>query len=473
MQQVLQDFFKAVRSRDITISAAESIEASRTLDLVGFADRKVLKAALGTTLAKSWDEKQRFDECFEAFFTFDSFQSDSEANHPEAATDSDAQPSSEAGTPDAADGDAPAEYEGESELVRMVLNNDRVSLANEMQRAAQEVGVTDIWLFTQKGIYTQKILREMGAQQINEEIAGLADRDCPRAAAQANLLRRVRKHLMQQVQNFVEQQLSLYGSGTSKRLREEFLMNARLSNVERRDFHRMHEIVRRLAKKLSDTHAKKRKQVQRGVLDFRKTLRKNVAYDGVLFETFWKTKNMDRPRIVCICDVSGSVADYSRFLLLFLYSLKDVLAQIDSFAFSSHLVDINEIFDEYPVEAAIEVALKEGGGGSTDYGQMFEDLKSTRIEHADNLRNIDHRTTVLILGDARNNYGDPRTDILKLVYQRAKRVIWLNPEPQVTWNTGDSVVNQYRPYCHLVRECSTIKQLEAMVDNLLKFSLAG
>ncbi|MCC6530528.1 MAG: VWA domain-containing protein [Pseudomonadales bacterium] len=471
MQQMLQDFFKAVRSHDITISAAESIEASRTAELIGFDDREILKLALSVTLAKSVDEKARFNDCFDEFFTFNSFQQGEESASsasPAKAPANESQPPGQS-----AEEQVASHYEGKSELVKMVMERNRVALANEMKRAARSVGVTDIWLFTQKGIYTQKILKEMGMQEINQEIAELANTTCPRGKAQAALLRQVRKLLLEEVRSFVEQQLSLYGSGTSKRLREEFLMNTRLSNIERRDFHRMHEIVRRLAKKLSDTHAKKRKQTQRGVLDFRKTMRRNVAYDGVMFETYWKTKNLERPRIVCICDVSGSVSAYARFLLLFLYSLNDVLMQIDSFAFSSHLVDVNDIFKEHPVEQAIELALKEAGGGSTDYGQMLRDLKQNRIENSDNLRNIDHRSTVIILGDARNNYGEPRLDVMKLIYQRAKRVIWLNPEPQISWNTGDSVIGKYRPFCHLVKEANTIKQLEGLVDNILKHSLAG
>ena len=453
MQAVLEDFLKAVRSHDITVSSAESIEAGHTFELIGFENREILKYALSATLAKNLEERESFSKCFDGFFSFESFKERTEHAEEEKQIAQEL-----------------AEYQGDSELVKMMLAKDQVALSNKMKQAAREVGITDIWFFTQKGIYSQKIMKEMGSGQIGEEIAALSGGTCPTAAAQANQLRQVRKALQGEVQNFVEQQLAIYGANTNKRLREEFLTNARLSNVERRDFHRMHEIVRKMAKRLSDTYSKKRKQTQRGQLDFRKTMRKNVAYDGVPFETFWRTKNVDKPKIVAICDVSGSVSDYSRFLLLFLYSLKDVLSRIDSFAFSGSLVEVNTIFDDYAVEQAIEVALKEGGGSSTDYGQTFMDLKRDRLENANNLLNIDNKTSVIILGDARNNYGDPRTDILKLVFQRAKRVIWLNPEPVIAWNTGDSEMDKYRPYCHLVSECSTIKQLNNMIDDMLKVS---
>ena len=111
--------------------------------------------------------------------------------------------------------------------------------------------------------------------------------------------------------------------------------------------------------------------------------------------------------------------------------------------------------------------MAEHGFGGSDYGGMLLDLER------DCLRGIDHRTTVLILGDARNNNLDPRSHILQQVHQRAKRVIWLNPEPESFWNTGDSVMRNYRPYCHLAKTCNTLDHLERLLDDLLRAATAS
>ncbi|MCC6295331.1 MAG: VWA domain-containing protein, partial [Pseudomonadales bacterium] len=170
--------------------------------------------------------------------------------------------------------------------------------------------------------------------------------------------------------------------------------------------------------------------------------------------------------VLVLCDVSGSVQAYSRFLLLFLHSLNDVLQRIDSYVFTGALAPVNHIFDSYPVAEAIDRIMAEHGFGGSDYGGMLRDLER------DCLDAIDHRTTVLILGDARNNQLDPCSHILRQVRERAKRVLWLNPEPESFWGTGDSVMRQYRPHCHVARTCNTLEHLERLLDDLLKSATA-
>ena len=458
MQQTIEDFFKAVRAADIEISVADAIEASNTIKLVGFHSRSLLKDALSVTLAKTADEEETLEECFDQFFSFEAFQQGGD----DLTTADELLEQQDDGEQDAPAGGDTQEYDGESKLAKMLLNNEKAELAKGMKEAARELNMTDIWFFTQKGIYTQKIMKQMGVEKLNQEIARLGKGDCPSSIAQANSLRQGRKRLFYEIQNFVEQQLTLYGKTASEKMHQQYLQQMKLSNIEHRDFNNMAIIVQKMAKRLSTMHSKKKKQKQRGQLDFRKTLRKNVAYDGVMFETFWKTKVVNKPRIITICDVSGSVKSYSRFLLLFLYGLSEVLSRIDSYAFTNSLIDISDVFDDYPVEQAVEVAMERVGQGSTDYGQTFLEFKMECMDKLDN------KTTVLILGDARNNDGDAQIPVMKDIYKRAKRVIWLNPEPRTFWGTGDSEMLNYLPYCHVAKECNTIKHLERMVDNLLK-----
>jgi uncharacterized protein with von Willebrand factor type A (vWA) domain len=165
---------------------------------------------------------------------------------------------------------------------------------------------------------------------------------------------------------------------------------------------------------------------------------------------------------MAVCDVSGSVARVSRFLLMFLYSLHDVLPEVRSFAFSDRLGEVTELFEQEDVEDALAETLKRHGGGSTDYGRAFEDLEAIAID------DIDHRTTVLILGDARSNFGNPRADILRVIHDRARRVIFLNPEPKTMWNSGDSEMRRLSPHCDVSLICASLKDLERVVSDLLR-----
>ncbi|RLA18106.1 MAG: hypothetical protein DRQ56_08205 [Gammaproteobacteria bacterium] len=463
MQQTLEDFFKVVRSAGVNVSIADSIETCKTVELVGYSDRGILKDALALSLAKTQDEKEKLYECFDQFFSFDAFQKtalidDEKASAEKPSTES--QPVEEKMTAE----QAMAEYTGDLELAKMLLRKDKAELAQSMKKAAREVGITDIWLFTQKGINTQKIMNEMGLRELNQEIALLGRGDCPAERALAGALRTAQKYLFQEVRNFVEQQLAMFGKTASQKIHEDFLKSSRLSNIEKHDFQVMIKIVRKMAKRLSSIHSKKRKRKDRGKLDFRKTLRSNVAYDGVMFNIFWKSKVVDKPRILALCDISPSVSSYSRFLLLFLYSLSDVLDRIDTSVFTNSLIDVNDIFEEYPVQKAVDKIVNELGMGGSDYGNTLLDLKN------DYMDKIDNKTTVIILGDARNNNLAPQTEVMKLLYQRAKRVIWLTPEMESFWGTGDSEMLKYKPYCSIVKECNTINHLEQMVDTILKVS---
>jgi uncharacterized protein with von Willebrand factor type A (vWA) domain len=170
--------------------------------------------------------------------------------------------------------------------------------------------------------------------------------------------------------------------------------------------------------------------------------------------------------VVAICDVSRSVKTVSRFLVLFLYSLNEILEKIRTFIFCSNLIEVTPVFDEYPVEEAV-AKIDTGTGldivmGRTDYGGALLDFKENELDA------VTDKTTVLILGDARNNYGDPRTEILREIKERSRRLIWLNPESEPFWGTGDSEMKKYLPHCHLVRKCNTLYHLERLVEVLMR-----
>ena len=163
---------------------------------------------------------------------------------------------------------------------------------------------------------------------------------------------------------------------------------------------------------------------------------------------------------MAICDVSGSVAAYAKFLLMFLYALQDLLPRTRSFAFSAALGEVSDLFAQLPVEEAIErVNLKYGG--ATDYGRALQDFSDLALAE------VNSATTVIILGDARNNQADLKVYLLGEIKARARQVIWLNPESLRLWGTGDSEMLQVERHCHMARECNNLRQLEKIVDKLL------
>ncbi len=456
LQQPLEHFIKALRAADIRVSVAEAMEAHEVVATVGYTDRTLLKDALSITVAKSEEEKDRFEDTFELYFARNEFR-----DPPSDGEDGDE--AGDAAMPEFPDG----QQATGTELADLLLEGDRQAMATAMEQAAAQVGVGNIRFFTQRGFFARRLLDQMGLRELEQLIAsiGMGKEFAEMDGAGPSLrgaLEQGRAMLLDEARSYVDRQYELYARAAGEQLREEFLEQTSLGNIDRRDFERMSRIVRRMAKKLAARYMRRHRQARRGQLDIRRTLRVNMANDGVPFQTVWKTKKVDRPKIIAICDVSRSVAAAAQFLLLFLYSLNEVISQLRSFAFSSHLVEVSDKLEDHDVDEAIPLILKEVGFRPTDYGQAFRDLKE------DFLDTIDRRTTVIILGDGRSNYSDPETEIMRQINERSQRVIWLNPEPESFWGTGDSEMPKYRPFCHVAKTVNTIKGLERVIDDLLR-----
>jgi hypothetical protein len=297
----------------------------------------------------------------------------------------------------------------------------------------------------------------MGEEQIRNTVIALEQNESPALP----VLQRYRDILREQVRDYVEREYLLLAEGKTQQFMDDILSKTRLNNIEHLYLHKVHALIRKMAKKLATRHSRKQKRQKRGQLDMAKTLRKGIPNDGVMFTTYWRKVRKEKPQILAVCDVSGSVAAYSKFLLLFLYSLQDILPKVRSFAFSSYLGEVSSYFDDYSVEKAIEL-VNWKYGGATDYGSSLMDFAELAMD------DINSNTTVIILGDARNNNGDPKLDILQSVFQRARQVIWLNPESRRSWGSGDSEMLRYQSACHFSAECNNLKQLERIIDQLLK-----
>lgn len=455
MDRTLVQFIKALRGAGVRTSTAETLDAVAAVQLVGYGNRDHLKQALCATLAKSHDDQLTFITIFDQFFSFnrlDAFHESKAGARPN--TDTPLQRLQNLFTPNVSP--APAQ----SPLGQMLLQGNPQQLAVAMAQAAEAAQVNQIRVMTQKGLYGRRMMMAMGLEALEQEMFAAEDSADPRQQQLGERLRAARERLRDEVRAYVEKQLLLQAAGESRALRESIMMETRLDNL--REFKDTQSLVRKLAKRLVAAHSRRRKVYQRGKLDVRTTIRRNIPYSGVLLETHWKTKRIDKPKVMAICDVSGSVSQYARFLLMFLYSLTDVLDNVRAFAFSSNLVEVTALFEQHDLDDAIAATLERIGGGSTDYGRSL----NTFAEQC--LQQVDHRTTVIILGDARNNYGEPRIDILQQLHERSRQLIWLNPEARNRWGSGDSDMKRYQPYCSWAEPCQSLNQLERFISHLLR-----
>ncbi len=473
MHSNLVSFIQVLRTHDVRISPAETLDAMTVATTLGYADRSLLRDGLAMTLAKTPEEEAIFLDCFNRYF--DQQLADFSAPDPvrtepqddASGTGDAADPGAESGRDPGAGDLSPLQSAAtdnaslqallEAPLMQNLVNNDRAELTMAIGRAAEQVGLRNIQLFTQKGQFTRKILDAMGEDQLRAAVIELERIDSPALVE----LQRYRDILREQVRDHVEREYLLQADGKARQFMDEVLTTTRLNNIEHMYLHKVHELVRKMARKLASRHSRKRRPLKRGQLDMARTIRRGIANDGVLFNTYWRRVRKEKPQILAVCDVSGSVAAYAKFLLLFLYSLQDVLPKVRSFAFSSHLGEVSSYFDDYPVEKAIEL-VNWKYGGATDYGNSLLDFARLALD------DINSNTTVIILGDARNNNGDPKLEILQSIYQRARQVIWLNPESRRVWGSGDSEMTRYQSACHFSAECNNLKQLERIVDQLLK-----
>lgn len=470
MHSNLVSFIQILRTNEVRVSPAETLDAVDVATTLGYSDRALLRDGLSMTLAKTPEEEVIFLECFDKFFQQDladfsanQIPTTDDGDNPDTLSDAEGQQETEFATDQLsslqrAAEDIPAlQNLLQTPIMDNLVNNDRNELTLAMNQAAVRVGLGQIQMFTQKGQYTRRILDAMGEEQIRNAVIALEQADSPALP----VLQRYRDTLREQVRDYVEREYLLHAEGKTRQFMDEILSKTRLNNIEHIYLHKVQDLIRKMARKLISRHSRKRRMLNRGKLNMGKTLRRGIPNDGVMFNTYWRQTKKEKSQILAVCDVSGSVAAYAKFLLLFLYSLQDVLPKVRSFAFSSHLGEVSGYFDDYPVEKAIELVNMKYGG-ATDYGNSLLDFANLAMD------DINSNTTVIILGDARNNHGDPKLEILQSIYQRSRQVIWLNPESRRAWGTGDSEMQRYQSACHFSAECNNLKQLERIVDQLLK-----
>ncbi|MFN3714865.1 MAG: VWA domain-containing protein [Alcanivoracaceae bacterium] len=451
-ERVIGRFIKVLRGAEIPVSTAETLDAVQVVALIGYQDRTALKQALSLVLAKSEADKVAFDDCFDAFFRFDGIPPTPAADPP---------PSMLERLRDLMSGQQGGAGAGaSSSLGQQLLSEDNAALDRQMAQAAQAVGLDNIRVITQKGLYGRRIMQAMGAAALDQEILQL-EQDGGRQQQQlAARLRGGRDQLRQAVREYVADQFVLQAREHGRQLREQMIREASLRTLA--EFRDVRVLVEKMARRLARKHGRRQRRARRGQLDGRRTTVMAVRHGGVPASLVWRRKRIQKPKLMVICDVSSSVSAAARFLLMFLYAVNDVVPSVRSFAFASRFGEVTDLFRLLPSEQAIAEVMDRYAGSGTDYGTMLRQF----LDLAE--QDLDQRTTVIILGDARNNDLPAEQQLLAHVGRRCKQLYWLNPESTNRWGSGDSVMPLYQPYCRAAVSCSTLAGLERFVDRLMR-----
>jgi uncharacterized protein with von Willebrand factor type A (vWA) domain len=472
MQKKILEFTNILRKSGIRVSTAEAIDAFAALDELSIDDRGVFRDALRSTMVKRGEEVPTFDQLFELFWSgfYDNLRD----------TFGDAIQGLDATGLDLEDllrqiAEQLQNMQGEigdlSELARAMLTADLGQLEQLIREAASQAGVGRIENFLQVGFFSRRTLEQMNLDAAGQQLRDLAAQleeagmSPEEVAALRALIDRLMEAARKSVRNFTERELQQQNHDYMEKFRRETLLEKSFYHLTEEEIRKMREVVERLAQRIKNILSIRRRRLKRGKLDLHQTLRRNMSHGGIPFELIFKQRKKDRPKLVILCDISSSVANVSRFMLQFVYQLQEAFTRIRSFVFVSELGEVTQIFQEGEVNDSIDQAL-EGGGvinayTRSNFGHAFHDFWQNFLSA------IDNKTTVLVLGDARNNYNDPRAWCLRDIHTKAKNVVWLNPESPSAWGFGDSVMDKYRPYCDVAEECRNLRQLSAMIDRLV------
>lgn len=468
MDDKIIQFTSLLRQNGLRVSVSEDMDGFHAVELLGLHDRGAFKDALRAAIIKRAVDAPVFDELFDLYFSGLGEMLKGSAASLMSALQLDA-----ADFQQLMDALAALLKEMDvdlSALAQALLSNDTGQLERMLREAGAAARVQNIQRSFQEGRYSHSMAQTLGLGALAEELDALKNR-LGQGGIDPALLEQLRRLIDRRLQDFTDMikqavRLELEKQDHTQR------QNQRMQSLAEKSFYylsedeirRMKEAVAKLAQRLKNVVSIRRRHAKRGKFDLQRTLRKNLQYGGVPFKIQFDHRVRDKPQVMVLCDVSDSVRNVSRFMLQFVYSLQDLYSRVRSFIFVSELGEITQLFEEQEINEAIEQSLT----GSiinvfahSDFGRAF------RSFHRDHIAAVNNKTTVIVLGDARNNYNLPHEWVLKEIRQRAKQLIWLNPENRLTWGFGDSEMDRYLPYCDLVEECRNLNQLYRVIDRLV------
>ncbi len=450
MDATLLQFIRHLRHAGLAISTAETLDAMQVAASLGYGDRQLLHNGLASCLAKSADQHALFSDCFAQFFDLAAPAGDRPAGGEEAGSDE----------ANFQTGDLPGQAGGDGQGGGGGSGQASDALRAELMRAAAEVDLSAMQYPTQRGIYRRRILDALADGGRREAIASLAAGNL-QEQQQAEWLARQRELQVEWLGELLDRQLLLNNQAATREFQETLMRDSPLSAMDAYYRDRLPALIRKLAKKLAAKHRQRCRRAKRGRPDLGKTLRRSIAHGGVPFQRYWRSTRREKSEIYVLCDLSGSVSNWSQVLMLFVQALSEVLPNTRSFVFCGESIEVSEVFRQCDADEALAIIQQRHGLGSSDYGRALNSFRQ-QVE-----ARINRRSTIIILGDGRGNGGDSGIAALRELYHRARLVLWFNPESRNRWHSGDSEIRRYQSACHYVAECGSLRKLERLLDELL------
>ncbi|MBN2223175.1 MAG: VWA domain-containing protein [Deltaproteobacteria bacterium] len=455
MKDVILDFIDGLKFRGVRVSVSETMDALKGVTEIGVADKAAFKSVLKATLIKDKKDISNFEELFELFFNPSSIvlAEKSELEKKVAALLDEAK-------------------DLFSEEFMGLMQGDPKMMMGLVAGIAQATNLKDIRFPMQSGYFFTKMSGMLSGMGLDRELSDFVDFLRERGYLENGMgehnVRGIFDARLTNIKDLIRSEIKKEQEKHRNPKKDQVVPDTEgernFSELSEQEIEDMRDTVKALVRKIKDTLAIRERRVKRGRFDIKRTIRRSLQYGGVPIRVIFRKKKKTKGQLVTICDVSRSVWNASRFMLNLLYSLQDQFDRVRSFVFVSDLGEVTKIFGRYENNEALKRLVSEAGinfYSYTDYGEVL-----LRFYH-DYLDAVNRRTTVIIIGDARNNYMAHNAWVLEKVKKRARKIYWLNPEPERWWGSGDSDMDEFIPYISEARECRNLKQLARFIEDLV------
>jgi uncharacterized protein with von Willebrand factor type A (vWA) domain len=470
-------FIQELRTAGLPVSLTENLDAMEAVQHIPLEDREALKYALGATLVKNNSHWRVFETVFEVYFSLRGPQyklkDDADPDEIMQALQEAMQQQGEGkGAGGAMDSLTPEELM--NLLMRALMSGDEALMRALAQQAVTRFAGMEPGRPVGGTYYLYRTLRNLDLDGMLEKLMEASRQmmsDGQMTPLEERLERDEYDGRIEQFKREVEAEIRrrlVADRGVeamAKTLRKPLPEDVDFMHASRDEMVMLRKALQPLTRKLAARLARKRRHGRKGPLDFRNTVRHSLSYGGVPAEPKFKYPRPSKPELMVVADISGSVAAFARFTLMLVYAIQNQFSKVRSFVFIDGIDEVTEYFKgcEDITEAIHRVNTEADVvwvDGHSDYGHAFE------VFWEKFGKEVGPKTTVLLLGDARNNYHASQAWVVKEIRKRARHVFWLNPEPRSYWNTGDSIVGDYGAHCDGVFECRNLRQLEGFVEKL-------
>ena len=476
MLDLLAGFVSELRSAGLPVSLTENLDAMEAVQHIPIEDRQAFKYALGATLVKNNAHWRAFETVFEVYFSLrgpeykiaegDGELDDMWRDMQEQMREGDGKGAQGGGL------DSLTPEELAQLLMQALMNGDQAMMRALARQAVQRFAGMEPGRPVGGTYYLYRTLRNLDLEAMLEK---LMEASRQQAGELTDLEERLEhdeyNHRIEEFKKEIEAEIRRRlvadrgAEAMAKTLRKPLPEDVEFMHASRDEMQNLKKALQPLTRKLAARLARKRRHGRKGALDFRNTVRHSLSYGGVPAEPKFKYPRPAKPELMVIADISGSVAAFARFTLMLVYAMQGQFSKVRSFVFIDGIDEVTDYFKgEEDIAQAIHRVNTEADvvwvDGHSDYGHAFEDFWERYG------KGVGPKTTVLLLGDARNNYHASQAWVVKEMRQKARHVYWLNPEPRSYWNTGDSIVGDYGTHTDGVFECRNLRQLEAFVEKL-------